>query len=65
VAWTIYINAFRIPGPGAARWHFSGDMPYGSWGNVLSTRPGCVYAEAYVADKTGEGPHARTACIKP
>jgi hypothetical protein len=63
--WTIYINAYRIPAPGTTRWHFSGNEAFGSWGNVLSTQHGCVYAEAYVVDKDGEGPHARTACIQP
>lgn len=63
--WTIHINAYRIPGPGTTRWHFSGNEAFGSWGNVLSTWYGCVYAEAYVVDKDGEGPHARTACIQP
>jgi transcriptional regulator with XRE-family HTH domain len=63
-AWTIHIITHRIPGP-VIQWQFSGDVPYGSWGNVLSTRHGCVYTEAYVVDKSGEGPHARTACIQP
>jgi DNA-binding XRE family transcriptional regulator len=63
--WTIYINTYRIPAPGTTRWHFSGHEAFGSWGNVLSTEHGCVYAEAYVVDKDGEGPHAHTACIQP
>jgi transcriptional regulator with XRE-family HTH domain len=64
-AWTIHIITRRIPGPGVVRWQFSGDIAPGSWGNVLSTRRSCVYTEAYVVDKSGEGPHARTACIQP
>jgi len=64
-AWTIHIVTRRIPGPGIVRWQFSGNIDSGSWGNVLSTRRGCVYAEAYVVDRSGEGPHARTACIQP
>ncbi len=64
-AWTVHIIAHRIPGPGIAAWQFSGNVGFGSWGNVLSTRHGCVYAEAYVVDKSGEGPHARTSCVQP
>jgi DNA-binding XRE family transcriptional regulator len=63
--WTIYINTYRNPAPSSTRWHFSGNEAFGSWGNVLSTQHGCVYTEAYVVDKDGEGPHARTACIQP
>ena len=63
--WALYINTYRLPVPGVTRWHFSGAEAYGSWGNVLSTQHGCVYAEAYVVDKDGEGPHARTTCIQP
>jgi transcriptional regulator with XRE-family HTH domain len=64
-AWTTHIVAHRIPGGAIAPSQFGGNAAYGSWGNVLSTRPGCVYIEAYVVDKTGPGPHARTACIQP
>lgn len=64
-AWTIHIVTHRVPGRQILRWQFSGRAASGSWGNVLSTQRGCVYAEAYVADKAGEGPHARTACIQP
>lgn len=63
--WTIHINSYRIPGSGTTRWHFSGTEDFGSWDNVLSTQHGCVYAEAYVSDEGGEGPHVRTACIQP
>ncbi|MGW1564678.1 DUF2690 domain-containing protein [Streptomyces sp. NPDC002144] len=64
-AWTIHIDTHRIPGRRAIRWQFSGDVALGSWGNVLSTLHGCVYAEAYVVQGGVEGPHARTACIQP
>lgn len=64
-SWTIYINAYRIPGDARTSWHFSGNEAPGSWGNVLSTKDGCVYAEAHVVDHDGMGPHTRTACIKP
>jgi hypothetical protein len=63
--WTIHIVTQRIPGPGITNWQFSGNAPFGSWGNVLSTRAGCVYTEAWVVDKSGQGPVSRTACMKP
>jgi transcriptional regulator with XRE-family HTH domain len=63
-AWTTHIIAHRIPGSAIAASDFNGNAPYGSWGNVLSTRSGCVYIEAYVVDAHGEGSHARTACIQ-
>ncbi len=63
--WTIHINTYRIPGNSRTQWHFSSDEAIGSWGNVLSTKHGCVYAEAYVTDQNSRGPQARTACIQP
>jgi transcriptional regulator with XRE-family HTH domain len=63
--WTIHIITRRTPGHGIDQWQFSGDVDLGSWGNVLSTQDGCVYTEAYVTDKSGQGPIARTACIQP
>jgi Helix-turn-helix domain len=63
--WTIHIITRRIPGPGTVNWQFSGSVPFGSWGNVLSTRGGCVYTEAYVVDSSGQGPISRTGCIQP
>ena len=64
-AWTSHIVAHRIPGAATAPSQFGGDAAFGSWGNVLSIQNGCVYIEAYVVDKSGEGPHAKTACMKP
>lgn len=63
--WTIHIVTQRIPGPGTDTWQFSGDVDFGSWGNVLSTQAGCVFTEAWVTDKSGQGPVSRTACMKP
>ncbi|MEV5508575.1 helix-turn-helix domain-containing protein [Streptomyces orinoci] len=63
-AWTIHITVHRTPGNISIPWHFSGDTQPGSWSNVLSTRKGCVWVEAYVVDTHGEGPHARTACFQ-
>ncbi|GLX05281.1 transcriptional regulator [Microbispora sp. NBRC 16548] len=64
-SWTTHIVAHRMPGDVSAPSQFNGDADPGSWGNVLSTNPGCVFVEAYVVDGAGEGPHARTACIQP
>lgn len=64
-AWTSHIVAHRVPGDATAPSQFGGDAAYGSWGNVLSTRTGCVYIESYVVGSPGEGPHAKTACIQP
>jgi hypothetical protein len=64
-AWTTHIIAHRIPGSVTAPSQFSGNAAYGSWGNVLSTRAGCVSIEAYVVDGTGRGASAMTACIQP
>jgi hypothetical protein len=63
--WTTHIVAHRLPGTAEAPSQFSGSAAYGSWGNVLSTRPGCVYIEAFVVDAGTAGPHARTACFQP
>lgn len=64
-AWTTHIVAHRLPDQAQAPFAFHGNAALGSWGNVLSTRPGCVYIEAYVVDSHGEGSHARTACMQP
>lgn len=64
-AWTTHIIAYRVPGNATAPSQFDGDAAYGSWGNVLSTRTGCVYIEAYVVGSPGEGARAKTACIQP
>lgn len=64
-AWTTHIIARRIPGTAIAPSQFGGNAAYGSWGNVLSTQGGCVYIEAYVTDRGGQGPHAKTACLQP
>lgn len=63
--WTTYIVARRLTDGASAPSFFSGDAALGSWGNVLSTRPGCVLVEAWVHDESGDGPHARTACFSP
>lgn len=63
--WTTHIAAHRTPGNAVAASSFGGAAAFGSWGNVLSVRGGCVYVEAYVVSAAKEGPHARTACFNP
>jgi transcriptional regulator with XRE-family HTH domain len=63
--WTTHIAAHRTPGHAVAPSSFAGDAAFGSWGNVLSVRGGCVYVEAYVVTGAKEGPHARSACFNP
>ncbi len=63
--WTSHILTHRDPGATTLVYQYSGNAPSGSWGNVLSTRNGCVYVEAYVTDRHGDGPHAKTACLQP
>jgi hypothetical protein len=63
--WTSHILTHRDPGGKTLAFAYSGNAPAGSWGNILSTRDGCVYVEAYVTDRHGDGPHAKTACLQP
>jgi DNA-binding SARP family transcriptional activator len=62
-AWTIHIIPDRPSGHVSIPWQFSGNTGNGSWSNVLSTRPGCVYIEAFVSSKAGTGPRAITPCF--
>lgn len=64
--WTVHTDAHRDPDGAVAPAAYSGDQTLpGSWGNVLSTRNGCVYVVAWVDTPKAHGPHARTACIRP
>ena len=63
-AWTVHIVVHRSSDGASAPFAYSGTAPPGSWGNILSTRTGCVQAEAWVTDKHGAGPHARTNCMQ-
>jgi DNA-binding SARP family transcriptional activator len=62
-AWTIHIIPDRPSGDVSIPWQFSGNTGNGSWSNVLSTRPGCVYIEAFVSSMAGTGPRAITPCF--
>lgn len=41
---------------------FAGTSPY-SYGLMLSTRPGCVFVQAFVDTEQGKGPTATTTCL--
>ncbi|MGW4518452.1 helix-turn-helix domain-containing protein [Streptomyces sp. NPDC004393] len=63
--WTSHIVARRPADNASAPSQFRGDAALGSWGNVLSTRSGCVYAEAWISTSGHDGRHTRTACFAP
>ncbi|MBM9509235.1 helix-turn-helix domain-containing protein [Actinacidiphila acididurans] len=64
--WRTHVDAHRDPDRALAPSSYSGNQKLpGSWGNVLSTRTGCVYVTAHVDRDTRTGPTARTACIQP
>jgi hypothetical protein len=62
-AWTIHIIPERPSDHVSIPYRFSGNVGNGSWSNVLSTRQGCVYTEAFVSSKAGTGPRAMTTCF--
>ncbi|MEV0389385.1 helix-turn-helix transcriptional regulator [Nonomuraea sp. NPDC050643] len=53
----VYRSADQVFAPSS----FSG-QDVSSYGNMLTTTSGCVYAEAYVRTPQGDGPIARTRC---
>lgn len=61
--WTIHIIPDRPSDHLSIPWQFSGNTESGSWSNVLSTRRGCVYVEAFVSTRTGTGPRAISPCF--
>jgi hypothetical protein len=63
-AWTVVITAQRQgQDPASALSSFRGLAPPNSWGNLLSDRTGCVYAEAYVVAADGlRGATAMSSC---
>jgi hypothetical protein len=61
--YTVRITA-RRPADGAeARSDWSNNTPPGSYGDMLSTRTGCVQAEAVVITPHGTSTPARTGCL--
>lgn len=56
--WRVYVSAHRMDDDAEVRSSFQGQARPNSWGDALSTRAGCVRAEAWVDD----GPRAVTSC---
>jgi DNA-binding transcriptional regulator YdaS (Cro superfamily) len=56
--WTVHIAAHRMDDDAVAPSAFRGEARPNSWGNALSTRTGCVRAEAWIDN----GPRAATSC---
>jgi hypothetical protein len=56
--WRVHIMAHRMDDNAEAPSSFQGQARNNSWGNALSTRTGCVRAEAWIDN----GPHAVTSC---
>jgi Helix-turn-helix domain len=59
--WRVHISAYRPEDKAEARFSFQGSAAPNSWGNALSTDPGCVRAEAWIDN----GPRAMTTCWSP
>ena len=57
----MHVNAVR-PRDGAAAPFQTTDVYIAVFGDMLTFRTGCVYAEAYVVRKGKQGPKARTPC---
>jgi DNA-binding SARP family transcriptional activator len=62
-SWTIHIVPERPSSHASAPWQFSGNTRPGSWSNVLSTEPGCVYVKAFITTGTEVGSQATTPCF--
>ena len=60
----VYIIASRPRDHATAPSSWAGNTPPGSYGNMLSTVPGCVRVSAYVRTPGGTGPVASTMCAK-
>ena len=56
--WTVHISAHRLDDNAEAPSGFRGEARPNSWGNALSTRTGCVRAEAWIDN----GPRTKTSC---
>jgi hypothetical protein len=58
----VFITAFRPTDHVATISSYEGEST-SAYGWMLSTKPGCVYIEAYVSTPDGNGPVARTRCL--
>jgi transcriptional regulator with XRE-family HTH domain len=60
----VYIVASRPADHARAASSWAANTPPGSYGNMLSTASSCVRVSAWVQTPEGNGPLARTACLK-
>jgi transcriptional regulator with XRE-family HTH domain len=62
--YTITIVAHRPRDAAAVRSEWSNNTPPGSYGDMLSTAPGCVWVEAWTSTPQGTSGTARTGCLR-
>ncbi|AEW92471.1 MULTISPECIES: protein kinase domain-containing protein [Streptomycetaceae] len=62
--WSVHITAHRQGDGATAPSAFSGDLRPNSWGNVLSTRTGCVWIEGWVSEEKAQSRHTVTDCVQ-
>ncbi|MBE3013270.1 helix-turn-helix domain-containing protein [Microbispora sp. NEAU-D428] len=62
--YTVWLAAHRPADNAQVRSQWSNNTPPGSYGDMLSLTPGCVWVEGWVVTGQGEGPHARTRCLR-
>ncbi|WP_432922222.1 helix-turn-helix domain-containing protein [Microbispora sp. CA-135349] len=62
--YTVWLAAHRPADKAQVRSQWSNNTPPGSYGDMLSLAPGCVWVEGWVVTGQGEGPHARTRCLR-
>ncbi|WBO61537.1 hypothetical protein [Streptomyces camelliae] len=62
--WSVHIVAHRQGDGATAPSSFSGNQRPNSWGNLLSTRTGCVSAEAYITQGRAQSSHTITDCAQ-
>jgi hypothetical protein len=60
----VYIVASRPADRARAASSWAANTPPGSYGNMLSTASSCVLVSAWVQTPDGDGPVARTACMR-
>jgi hypothetical protein len=64
--WKVYIVAHRPSDGASAPSDFQGDsVRTGSWGNMLLTRDGCVWVEAWIVRDGKLAPAAKSNCAQP
>jgi hypothetical protein len=62
--WAVHIEAVRPTDRTSVPSVSQQDAKPGSWGNMASTQPGCVLAEAWITENGRDSLHARTSCVQ-